>query len=83
MLYFDCSVNESDVFFKEGDNYFRLIIGTDGVTTPHMHALRANALCIRNVGWYRTLFPLNATGGYHLTDSPNNSQRYSTKKCAR
>ena len=193
LLYFDCSVNESDVFFKEGDNYFRLVIGTEGNTRkilelsvasddclekitetdseilsvveyteyandrnevidsldgyetlvvqeedncnqgistaaqygpktllsyafpstikirktsdgqvytrnfknycyvvlasefscgtdgevlPHMNALRANALCIRNVGWYRTLYPLSATGGYHITDSSSNAQNY-------
>ncbi|MBQ8517978.1 MAG: SpoIID/LytB domain-containing protein [Agathobacter sp.] len=45
--------------------------GTDGVTTVHTEALKAFSLCVRNVGWYRSLYPYNVTAGYNVTDNTN------------
>ena len=44
-------------------------VGTDGTATVHMEALKAFSLCVRNFGWYRALYPYNATAGYNVTDN--------------
>lgn len=49
--------------------------GTDGVKTPHEEALKAFSLCVRNFGWYRSLYPYSATEGYDVTDN-NITQKY-------
>lgn len=48
-----------------------LAVGTDGTATVHTEALKAFSLCVRNLGWYRCLYPYNATAGYDVTDNTN------------
>ena len=59
--------------FKE---YCYVVLATEfGVATdgeerkPHMEALKAFSLCVRNLAWYRCLYPYNATEGYNVTDN--------------
>lgn len=43
--------------------------GTDGNTTVNAEALKAFSLCVRNVAWYRCLYPYDANAGYNVTDN--------------
>lgn len=48
--------------------------GTDGATTVHIEALKAFSLCVRNLAWYRCLYPYSATAQYDIDDK--NDQVY-------
>lgn len=43
--------------------------GTDGKKEVHEEAMKAFCLCVRNFGWYRSLYPYSATEGYDVTDN--------------
>lgn len=43
-------------------------VGTDVEKDVHIEALKAFSLCVRNLGWYRTLYPYDANGAYDIDD---------------
>lgn len=48
--------------------------GTDGTSAQKVvmpEAAKALAICVRNYGWYRYLYPYNPQGGYDVTDNTN------------
>lgn len=50
-------------------------VGTDGTSYVGTEALRAFALCVRNFGWYRTIYPMSTTA-YDVTDSSSNCHNF-------
>lgn len=69
------NTNDNVIYTRNFKNYCYVVCagefgcGTDGETYAHQEALKAFSLCVKNVSWYRCLYPYNVTGGYNITDN--------------
>lgn len=69
----------------EMETYIKCTLPNEWYGSWDIDALKAGAYCVKMAGWYRTLKPVNALEGYHVTQYTQNyveNSNYSTTDAA-